>query len=252
MWHAGEVRREGRAYFRGAVVASVITSLLVGIPLALLAQRFSEHVSADEARAAQLEASAAEIRRLAQGAHELGVAANEELARRGLATVPIPAPGSAPDSQVLTAASTAQVAAQLAMQNIRVPSPEQIRAEVAAQLAKLPPPPAGPTPQQLAEAVQPTSRRTRTACVGRRGIPVSRASPHRAWPKHANAGALPARVANHPWAGPFRRPTGPPPGASASLVSIRLPPLPVRARDTGVPDAVTDHERAAPSTRRGR
>lgn len=83
-----EVRREGRAYFRGAVVASVITSLLVGIPLALLAQRFSQYVSADEARAAQMEASAAEIRQLAQGAHDLGVAANEELARRGLATVP--------------------------------------------------------------------------------------------------------------------------------------------------------------------
>lgn len=55
---------------------------------------------------------------------------------------------------MLTAASTAQVAAQLATRAIQVPSPEQIRSEVAAQLAKLPPPPVGPAPQQLDEAVQ--------------------------------------------------------------------------------------------------
>lgn len=149
-----EVRLEGRAYFRGAIVASVITSLLVGIPLALLANRFSAHTSADEARAAQLQASAADIRQLAQGAHDLGVAANAELTRRGLATVPIPTPGTAPNSQVLAAASTAQVAAKIASEFVVVPTPAQIRAEIATQLAKLPPPPVGPTPQQLDEAVQ--------------------------------------------------------------------------------------------------
>jgi hypothetical protein len=149
-----EIRREGRAYFRGAVVASVITSLLVGIPLFLLAEQFSAYTAADQARAARLQASDDDIRRLAQGAHDLGVQANEELARRGLATVPIPAPGTAPDSQVLAAASTAQVAAKIAAESIVVPTPAQIRAEVAAQLAKLPPPPAGPSPQQLDEAVQ--------------------------------------------------------------------------------------------------
>jgi hypothetical protein len=149
-----EIRREGRAYFRGAVVASVITSLLVGIPLFLLAEQFSAYTAADQARAAQLQASDDDIRRLAQGAHDLGVQANEELERRGLATVPIPAPGTAPDSQVLAAASTAQIAAKIAAESIVVPTPAQIRAEVAAQLAKLPPPPAGPSPQQLDEAVQ--------------------------------------------------------------------------------------------------
>jgi hypothetical protein len=149
-----EIRREGRAYFRGAVVASVITSLLVGIPLFLLAERFSAYTAADQARAAQLQASADDIRRLAQGAHDLGAQANDELARRGLATVPIPAPGTAPDSQVLAAASTAQVAAKIAAESIVVPTPAQIRAEVAAQLAKLPPPPVGPAPQQLNDAVQ--------------------------------------------------------------------------------------------------
>lgn len=149
-----EIRREGRAYFRGAVVASVITSLLIGIPLFLLAEQFSAYTTADQARAAQLQASADDIRRLAQGAHDLGVQANDELARRGLATVPIPTPGTVPDSQVLAAASTAQVAAKIAAESIVVPTPAQIRAEVAAQLAKLPPPPVGPAPQQLTEAVQ--------------------------------------------------------------------------------------------------
>ncbi len=149
-----EIRREGRAYFRGAVVASVITSVLVGVPLFLLAEQFSAYTAADQARAAQLQASDDDIRRLAQGAHDLGVQANEELARRGLATVPIPTPGTAPDSQVLAAASTAQVAAKIAAESIVVPTPAQIRAEVAAQLAKLPPPPAGPAPQQLDDAVQ--------------------------------------------------------------------------------------------------
>jgi hypothetical protein len=149
-----EVLREGRAYFRGAVVASVVTSLLVGIPLALLAHQFTEYTTADKARAAQFESSAADIRRLAEGAHDLGTKANAELARRGLETIPIPAPGTAPDSQVLTAASTAQVAAKIASESVGVPAPEQVRAEIAAQLADLPPPPAGPSPQQLDDAVR--------------------------------------------------------------------------------------------------
>lgn len=59
-------------------------------------------------------------------------------------------------------AQTAQAAPQVARNEIRregrayfvVPTPEQIRTEVAAQLAKLPPPPVGSAPQQLDEAVQ--------------------------------------------------------------------------------------------------
>lgn len=149
-----EIHREGRAYFRGAVVASVITSLLIGVPLALLADRLSEHVTAEEVRATQFQSESQDTRRIAQGAHDLGAKANAELTRRGLATIPIPAPGTAPDSQVLAAASTAQVAAKIASESIAVPIPAQIRAEVAAQLAKMPPPPVGPTFQQLNEAVQ--------------------------------------------------------------------------------------------------
>jgi hypothetical protein len=51
---------------------------------------------------------------------------------------------------VLAAASTVQIASE----SIVVLAPAQIRAEIAAQLAKLPPPPVGPASQQLNEAVQ--------------------------------------------------------------------------------------------------
>lgn len=149
-----EIHREGRAYFRGAVVASVITSLLIGVPLMLLNRRIAQNSAEDQVRATQFQAASQDIRRLAQGAYDLGVVANAELTRRGLATVPLPTPGTASDSEVLSAASTAQVAAQIASQSIAVPTPAQIEVEIAAQLAKLPPPPLGPTSQQLNEAVQ--------------------------------------------------------------------------------------------------
>jgi hypothetical protein len=149
-----EIQREGRAYFRGAVVASVITSLLIGVPLLMLNRRIAENTAEDQVRAAQFRAASQDIQRLAQGAYDLGVVANAELTRRGLATVSIPAPGTASDSEVFSAASTAQIAAQIARESIAVPTPAQIQAEVAAQLAKLPAPPIGPTPQQLDEAVQ--------------------------------------------------------------------------------------------------
>lgn len=149
-----EIHREGRAYFRGAMVASVITSLLVGLPLMQLNRRVAQNTAEDQVRATQFQAASQDIRQLAQGAYDLGVAANGELTRRGLATVPIPTPGTASDSEVLSAASTAQVAAQIASKSIVVPTPAQIRAEVAAQLTTLPPPPVGPSPEQLNEAVQ--------------------------------------------------------------------------------------------------
>jgi hypothetical protein len=149
-----EVRREGRAYFRGAVVASVITSLLVGLPLALLANRFAQHAYADQVRAAQFQSEVQNVQRLAQSAHDFGVQANAELTRRGLTPVLIPTPGRAPDSQVLAAASLAQVAASIASQSPAVPTAAQIQTEVALALAKLPPPPVGPTAQQLTQAVQ--------------------------------------------------------------------------------------------------
>jgi hypothetical protein len=211
-----EVRREGRAYFRGAVVASVITSLLVGIPLIMLAGQVSAYQSAGEARAAQIQASAMDIRRLAEGAHDLGVQANAELARRGLAMVPIPAPGTAPDSQVLAAASTAQIAAKIATESIVVPTPAQIRVEIAAQLAKLPPPPVGPASQQLTDAVQAYITANADKLHGPQGEKGQPVNLHHAWPNLSN---VRAPGGSRRWAGPSRRPMGPPLHANASLSS---------------------------------
>jgi hypothetical protein len=220
-----EIRREGRAYFRGAVVAAVITSLLVGIPLFLLAERFSAYTNADEARTAQLQTSAADIRRLAQGAHDLGVQANAELSRRGLATVPIPTPGTAPDSQVLAAASTAQVAAKIAAETIVVPTPAQIREEIAAQLAKLPPPPVGPAPQQLNDAVQAYLAANSERLRGPRGDQgePGKSPPCLAEPAQCQgAQGHRASAVSRRWAGRSRRPTVPPPHANVLPNSIRL------------------------------
>lgn len=249
-----EIQREGRAYFRGAVVASVITSLLVGIPLVSLFQEFSEHNSADEARAAQFQASAADIRRLAQGARDLGVEANAELTRRGLATVAIPAPGTATASQVLTAASTAQVAARIASESIVVPTPAQIRMEIAAQLAKLPPPPMGPDPQQLDKAVRsyltanaeklrgpqgdqgepgksPPCLAEATRCQGATGEPGQRGEPPVGWTVDEADGSTTtcARVASFDPATPRYRcshTAPPPPSATPSPTTTTEPPSP--------------------------
>ena len=250
-----EVRREGRAYFRGAIVASVVTSLLVAVPLASLSQRFTAYTSANEARSAQLQASAADIRRLAQGAHELGVRANDELARRGLATVPIPMPGTAPDSQVLAAASTAQVAAKIAADSLTVPTPTQIKAEIAAQLATLPPPPAGPAPETLNQAVQAyvtaNSRELRgprgepgksppclaepTQCQGAAGGQGPRGEPPVGWTVEEADGSTTAceRAANFDPATPrYRCSHGAAPSAPSSL-----PPSPAMTTEPPPPNA---------------
>jgi hypothetical protein len=238
-----EIRREGRAYFRGAVVASVITSLLIGIPLGLLANQFSEHANADAVRAAQFQSETRNIQQLAQSAHDLGVQANAELARRGLATVPIPTPGTAPDSQVLAAASTAQVAAKIASQTSVAPTPAQIQADVAAALAALPPPPVGPAPQQLNAAVQaylaanaqglrgpqgdpgapgksPPCLSQPTQCQGAKGDQGLRGEPPVGWTVEESDGSITTceRVAGFDPAAPRYRcshATSPPPAATA-------------------------------------
>jgi hypothetical protein len=127
----------------------MITSLLIGVPLVLLANQLSQHANADAVRAAQFQSQAQNIQQLAQSAHDLGVQANAELTCRGLTPVVIHTPGTAPDSQVLAAASTAQVAAKIVSESPAAPTPAQIQADVAAALATLPLPPVGPAPQQL-------------------------------------------------------------------------------------------------------
>lgn len=101
-------------------------------------------------RQAQAEAAITAARRLAEEAREQGIAANAELLRRGQAAVPIPTPGTAPDSEVLTAAAAARVLAQLP--DMR-PTAAQLGAAIGTYLAANPITPAGPTPTQIAAAL---------------------------------------------------------------------------------------------------
>src|SRR2546421_167967 len=82
---------------------------------------------------------------IAQTAQAAPQAARQEVRREGRAYF---------RGAVIASVITSQVAAKIAAESIVVPTPAQIRAEVAAQLAKLPPPPVGPAPQQLTDAVQ--------------------------------------------------------------------------------------------------
>lgn len=148
-----EVRRSGRTYLRATVLIAVIVSLLMTIPILALVRQLAIHSAEDEVRASELRAATADVAQVARAAYALGSAANDELRDRGLAMVPIPVPGTVPDSAVFVAASTAQAAAGIARDGIAVPTPEQLRAEVAAQLAALPPPPVGPAPREVGEAV---------------------------------------------------------------------------------------------------
>lgn len=79
-------------------------------------------------RQTQVATAVGEIRQLAEQAKTAGDDANEQLAQRGQAQVPIPQPGQAQDSDVLVAAATARVLASLP--DVR-PTAEAIAAEVA-------------------------------------------------------------------------------------------------------------------------
>ncbi|MGH3942618.1 MAG: hypothetical protein ACRDTG_29145 [Pseudonocardiaceae bacterium] len=132
---------------------ALVVSVLVSVPLTLLGQRLAANTAADEVRALEQRAATASVEQIARNAYDLGLAANAELASRGLQVVALPAPGTAPAPVVLAAASTAQVAAGIARDEVDVPTPEQLRAQVAAALATLPPPPAGPAEVDVTAAV---------------------------------------------------------------------------------------------------
>lgn len=166
-----EVHRHSATYLRATVVIAVIVSLLVAVPILALGRQIAANSAADEVRAAEFRTAAASVQRLAQGAYLLGTQANDELRSLGLRVVPIPRPGTAPDSEVLAASSAAQVAAGIAQDDIAVPTAEQVRAEVAAQVAALPPPPAGPAPDVVTEQVTTYITANAEALRGPRGEP---------------------------------------------------------------------------------
>jgi hypothetical protein len=134
------VEQRGRRWFAYAIAAAAFVALLISSAVGVgMAQLYS--------RVTQAEAASEAARRLAEEAQQQGAAANEELRRRGQAPVPIPAPGTAADSEVLTAAAAAKVLAQLP--DMR-PTAVQLGAAVADYIARHPITPLGPTPGQIA------------------------------------------------------------------------------------------------------
>jgi hypothetical protein len=86
----------------------------------------------------------------AQQAKTSGDKANSELAQRGQPQVPIPTPGTAPDTDVIVASAAARVLASLPD---RTPSAAALGQAVARYVAANPVAPAQPTPGQISSAV---------------------------------------------------------------------------------------------------
>lgn len=94
-----------------------------------------------------------ELRRLVESSAQAGNAANDELEARGLPTVPIAKPGTAPDSQVIVDAATAQVLAALPPPVAADPSAGDLAAAVAGYFADNPVTPVSPSAAQIAASV---------------------------------------------------------------------------------------------------
>jgi hypothetical protein len=90
------------------------------------------------------------LRMQAEQSKEVGDKANGELAQRGQPQVPIPTPGTAPDTDVIVAAATARVLASLPDST---PSTAALGQAVARYVAENPVTPAQPTPGQISSAL---------------------------------------------------------------------------------------------------
>lgn len=99
---------------------------------------------------ATTDAAVSVLRTQATDAKASGDRANEQLAARGQATVAIPQPGQAPDTEVIVSAATARVLA--ALPNVR-PTAEQLGGAIAQFFAANPLTPPGPTPLQISQAL---------------------------------------------------------------------------------------------------
>ncbi|MFD8496350.1 hypothetical protein [Amycolatopsis sp. NPDC059657] len=97
------------------------------------------------------DAAVASLRQQAQESKAAGDRANAELEQRGLAGVPIPAPGTAPDTEVIVSAAAARVLASLP-DDVR-PTSGMLGRAVADYIAENPVTPAAPTPQQISAAL---------------------------------------------------------------------------------------------------
>jgi hypothetical protein len=142
------IRAEERRYFwrhywpRRVVpllaVMCTLFSLITGVVVANLYDRQST-----------TEAGLSALRLQAEQAKPSGDKANQELADRGQPQVPIPTPGTAPDSDVIVSAAAARVLASLPVYVTKA----DLGQGIAEYLAANPVAPAGPTPSQLASAI---------------------------------------------------------------------------------------------------
>lgn len=134
---------------RFVLVAVVSFSLLmagVSITVSLLASRAVTAAAADAAAANR---AVGENRELANKAYEAAQEANEKLAQRGQAQVPVPPPDNT--TETLVAAATASVLASLPP--APAPTREALGEAVASYMASHPVTPLGPTIGQVSEAL---------------------------------------------------------------------------------------------------
>jgi len=136
---ADAAKHEVRRWTRWITPCLAVLCLCVSL-LAVLG--YAEVGSRIVAQNAELTAT----RKLAEDAHALGATANKTLSERGQATVPIPAPGTTGDTEVLVAAATARVLASLP--DLR-PTAAELGGAVARYLSLNP----IPAPQLVVEAV---------------------------------------------------------------------------------------------------
>lgn len=146
-----EARNEGRAaareelrrfWPRVIVAVAVVVGLMLTFGGWAIVELWGHQAATDSAVTA--------LREQAEQSKATGDRANQELAQRGQPQVPIPTPGTAPDTDVIVSAATARVLASLPTP---APTTEQLGAAVARYITANPITPAAPTAGQISEAL---------------------------------------------------------------------------------------------------
>lgn len=156
-----------RRYWPRLVVAMAAVSLAISVFVVWAVSGLSDQQAATDAAVSVLSTQARE-------AKASGDKANTELAARGQATVPIPQPGQAADTEVIVSAATARVLASLP--NLH-PTAAELGQAVARYVAANPIQAPGPTPLQISTALAgylatnppPKGERGETGATGKTG-----------------------------------------------------------------------------------
>ena len=130
------------------VVAAVGASALTAMAMYFV---FAPQIDTIRVQQTATVTAAQELERIAREAAEQAALANDVLAERGQATVPVPTVGQAQDADVLVAAATARVLA--ALPDAQPVTAGAIALAVADYMTRNPITPASPTAGQIADAV---------------------------------------------------------------------------------------------------